>query len=265
MAPVFALLTDFGLEDPYVGQMKSVLLSRAGQCSILDISHAVRPQDVFQAGFFLAASWPYLPLGSICLAIVDPGVGTERRILILAKQDRLVLAPDNGLLSQVMDLPGENLFYLPQDLPQGEEVSPTFHGRDIFAPLAAGLALENSLAAPGEPLPADQVLRLEAAQPRLQARLITAHVQHVDRFGNCILTLNLAKWSTWLLSMQGLELLEPQKARVVPAQSYSSLSQGQLGLLPGSQGFLELAVNQASCAGSLGLYPGAELVFQLPK
>ncbi|MGM0424563.1 MAG: SAM hydrolase/SAM-dependent halogenase family protein [Thermodesulfobacteriota bacterium] len=265
MDPVFALLTDFGLQDPYVGQMKAVLLSRAGECSILDISHSVRPQDVFQAGFFLASSWPYLPLGSICLAIVDPGVGTERRILILAKQDRVVLAPDNGLLTQVMDLSGENHFFLPSDLPQAEGISPTFHGRDVFAPLAASLALDNSLAAPGEPLPASQVIRLPTAQPTRKGGQITAHVQHVDRFGNCILTLNLANWSTRLLDLQGLYLLEPAQIQVLPVQNYSTLPRGRVGLLPGSQGFLELAVNQDSCARALGLSPGSEVVFQLPE
>ncbi|MFP4213795.1 MAG: SAM hydroxide adenosyltransferase, partial [Desulfohalobiaceae bacterium] len=90
-------------------------------------------------------------------------------------------------------------------------------------------------------------------------------VQHVDHFGNCILTLNLAKWSTRLLHLPELLLEQPQQARLFPAQNYSSLPEGRVGLLPGSQGFLELAVNQASCAKTLGLYPGEEIVFQLPE
>ncbi|MFP4671986.1 MAG: S-adenosyl-l-methionine hydroxide adenosyltransferase family protein, partial [Desulfohalobiaceae bacterium] len=186
-------------------------------------------------------------------------------ILILAKQGRLVLAPDNGLFTQVMDLPGENRFYLPKNLAQGESVSPTFHGRDVFAPLAASLALESSLQAPGEPVSASQVMRLALARPVQQGREISSHVQHVDHFGNCILTLNLAKWSTRLLHLPELLLEQPQQARLFPAQNYSSLPEGRVGLLPGSQGFLELAVNQASCAKTLGLYPGEEIVFQLPE
>lgn len=262
MTPVFVLLTDFGLSDPYLGQLKAVLISRTMACQILDIAHNVRPQDVLQGGFFLAASWPYLPQGCICLAVVDPEVGTNRRILVLAKEGRLILAPDNGLLTQVMDLPGQNTLYQARDIPDSQQGSCTFQGRDVFAPLAADLAREKDPAALACSISEQAVQRLSLAKPRLEQGLLYCRVQHVDHFGNCILTLNISKWSSRLMEGRRPGLREPVQGQVCPAWSYAQIDKGQIGLLPGSQGFLELALDRASCAKALGIMPGSEVVFE---
>ncbi len=261
MYQVFALLTDFGLQDPYVGQMKAKLISRAASCTILDISHDIRP--ILQAGFFLSASWPYLPPGTVCLAVVDPEVGTSRRILVLAKENKLVLAPDNGILSQLLQMPGANNCYLPWNIFQAEKVSPTFHGRDIFAPLAADLAQSSNLQELLQPVSVEDIHFLSAAKPQLQQNILACGVQHVDRFGNCILNLRIQDWSKMLLEREHLFLRQPGQTRVYPAHSYALIPKGQIGLLPGSQDFLELALEQQSCADALGLLPGSRVDFDL--
>lgn len=134
MLPVIVLLTDFGHVDPYVGQMKGVLLCHAPQATIVDLCHEVRAQDVRQAGFLLQGSCRHFPAGSVFVCVVDPGVGSARDILLAEFGGRLFLAPDNGLLSFLLDEPAR--WWRTQTDMSG--ASRTFHGRDVFAGLAAG-------------------------------------------------------------------------------------------------------------------------------
>ncbi len=261
--PVFAILTDFGLQDPYLAQMKGVLLQRVPNCMFLDISHEVQPQQVGQAGFFLTASWSYLPVGSICLAVVDPGVGTERRILHARKQGRSVLAPDNGLLSQLLASPGDSRIVDITPNCNEPQASTTFHGRDIFAPLAADLALGANVDALGRELDPNELLHLELASAFQSGPEITARVVHVDRFGNCILNLAAVDWSARFDRLHGLRLLVPQPEPALFVTTYARIPEGSFGLLPGSQGFYELACNQASCAKRLGLKIGDQATFRI--
>ncbi|MDP6349110.1 MAG: SAM-dependent chlorinase/fluorinase [Chloroflexota bacterium] len=141
--PMVALLTDFGAADPYVGMMKAAILEVCPVAALVDISHDVEPQGVPQGAFLLGASLPHLPPDAVIVAVVDPGVGTARRALAVRIGSRLLVGPDNGLLSRAWESagPGERVAY---ELDRGEfwraEVSDTFHGRDVFAPVAAHLA-----------------------------------------------------------------------------------------------------------------------------
>jgi len=260
--PVFVLLTDFGLGDPYVGQMKGVLVQGCPGCTILDLSHGVEPQNILQGGFFLAASWPYLPQGGVCIGVVDPGVGTDRGVLLVEKQGRTLLVPDNGLAGQVLDLKGEHTLWSLAGQGAGRQASATFHGRDLFAPLAVRLARESGPEGQWTPLGETDIQVLDAARPQQTGDRITATVLHVDRFGNCILNLAIREWEPVLCSSPQWELVEPVSSRVQLVRTYQEIDHGGVGLLKGSQTMFELAVNQASCARRLNLKIGSRCVLQ---
>jgi S-adenosylmethionine hydrolase len=250
MIPAIVLLTDFGLADPYVGQMKGALLRLAPGASVVDLCHEVRPHCILQAGFLLEASRPHFPDDSIFLAVVDPGVGSERSILLVRLGDQMFLAPDNGLLSF---LHGQNASWWRADV-DTTMASRTFHGRDVFAPLAARLARGADPGSLGRSIGPDSTVRLEQAWAEASDGRLDCAVLHVDRFGNCLLNLRIeampARDRTWMLD-DGLN--------VTLVSTYADLAPGRVGLLAGSQGVMELAVNGGSCADLLGLAPGRTL------
>ncbi|GAB6058465.1 SAM hydrolase/SAM-dependent halogenase family protein [Desulfonatronum parangueonense] len=261
--PVIALLTDFGLDDTYVGQMKGVLAGLTPEAVVVDVSHQVRPFDILQGAFYLAASWPHFPEGTIFVGVVDPGVGTARRLVMIRRNGRMLLCPDNGLAALLLD-GGDGIqaweFALGGNLQAGREVSNTFHGRDVLMPLAAELARGGRPEDLGAALDPADLVRPEWARADRDGREIQAHVLHVDRFGNCLLNLALEKWPAELLA--GVELLRPLLQPLTLVRTYGELGQGSFGILAGSQGYWELAVNQGSAAQLLGLGPRTRIVFR---
>jgi S-adenosyl-L-methionine hydrolase (adenosine-forming) len=201
MAAVITLTTDFGLEDAYVAIMKGVILGINPAATLVDISHAVRPQDIRQAAFILGTAFPFFPPRSVHLAVVDPGVGTARQAIILRTPRADFVAPDNGILSYVLQehgtatagggrarlLPGVGLEAVAITEPKFRRspVSATFHGRDIFAPAAAHLSLGVPLAELGETLSELTVFPIATPQ-RAPDGTLTGSVLHIDRFGNLI-------------------------------------------------------------------------------
>lgn len=252
------LLTDFGLSDPYVGQMKAVLARKAPSCTVVDISHEVTPFNVAQAGFFLAASHVHFPDDSVILSVVDPGVGTDRRIVGLKLDGRLLVAPDNGLLALSLSTTWAQdvrAYDLSQAMDAPKKVSHTFHGRDVFAPLAAWLALGGKPSGLGGEIdPADLVAR-KWAKPIVRTKSASAHVLHIDRFGNCVLNLEPGT----LEVPEKLRLSSPASGELAYVTTYADMPEGAPGLLEGSQGFLEIAVNQRSAAKRFGLSMGDEI------
>lgn len=263
MPPSFFLLTDFGLQDPYVGQMKAVLRSRVPQAEFLDLSHGVRPHNVLQAAFFLASSWPYLPPESIGLAVVDPGVGTERSILLGREGGKSVLAPDNGLLGLLLQSRPECLLWRMRAPTPVREISSTFHGRDVFAPLACELAQGIDPGKMGIEISFTECSQLPLTRPKREGNRVQTVVIHVDHFGNCVLNLPAAEWSQSIFAASHPCLHHPRQESVYPESTYARLEKNQLGILIGSQGYLELACNQDSCARKLGLDIGDECIFGL--
>ncbi|MEF8824406.1 MAG: SAM-dependent chlorinase/fluorinase [Desulfohalobiaceae bacterium] len=262
MVAIFGLLTDFGERDPYRGQLASVLLRRSPSCQILDLTHQVDPHNILQGAFFLRASWPWLPRGCIVLGVVDPGVGSSRNIVLFRSGEGYVLAPDNGLLELMFrDVFPDGLWRLRTERYSG--ASFTFHGRDVFAPLAADLAEGAEPDRLGERLSVQDLLRLPFAEAGLEEGRIKARVLHVDRFGNCVLNIPESGWGDTIREGEGVELVEPAALSVAAVRTYSAIPDGSSGILPGSQGYLELALDRDSCAQHLGLKSGDRVVLRL--
>lgn len=249
------LLTDFGLADPYVGQMKAVLAKKAPTCNVVDISHDVAPFNVAQAGFFLTASYLHFPKDAVILAVVDPGVGTDRKIVGLQLDDQLLIAPDNGLLSLALKTAWAKeirAFDLSQAMDAPKKISHTFHGRDVFAPLAAWMALGGDPAGLGGEVDPAELISHDWSQPTIAKGRATAHVLHIDRFGNCVLNLEAGALGT----PTNLRMTSPAGGPLAYVTTYADMPEGAPGLLEGSQGFLEIAVNQNSAARRFGLSMG---------
>jgi S-adenosylmethionine hydrolase len=258
-APLLALLTDFGLDDPYVAQMKAVLACAAPGVGVLDISHGVAMGDVAQASFFLAATLPWLPPGSVVAAVVDPGVGTSRRVVVVALDGRLVVAPDNGLVTLALARAGAVSAF--DATPGTAPASATFHGRDVFAPLAARLALGEAAEALGAVLPPEALATLPGLAATRRGEGVLARVLSVDVFGNVITSLDVEGFG----GMGRVRLVAPVSQVLSWVSTYAALGPGEVGLLAGSQGYLELAVRGGSAAALLGLSrgDGLELVLGL--
>ena len=248
------LLSDFGLIDPYVGQMRGTIARLAPAARILDLTHGVTPFNLPQAGYFLAASAPHFPEDAVFVAVVDPGVGTDRRIVAVERRRQIFLAPDNGLLDLVLQ-GGESLrvFDLTPDAITLGRASATFQGRDVLAPLAARLALGEPPADLGTAMDPAGLVRSPWGRPVSENGGVAAQGLHVDRFGNCVLNLR----QDFALPAGEARLVAPQALPLRRVRTYADLAEGQVGLLLGSQGFLELARFMGSAASFLGLEPGA--------
>lgn len=265
--PTLVLLTDFGLTDPYVGQMKGVLRAQAPMATIMDLSHGVPAFRVESGAFFLASAYRYFPLGAVFVAVVDPWVGTDRDILVLKGGGYTFVAPDNGLLSLTVeniaaDGEGDLGVWRVKATPPiaARESGLTFAGRDIMAPLAARLCQGESLEKDAEPVPLANMIRPIWAAPERTANGIFASVLHVDHFGNVILNLDNRGWlktmaasDVWLMiSSAGAQASLQLKL----AATYADLPLGKVGLIAGGQGYLELAMCRASAAAELSLHAG---------
>lgn len=248
MTRIITLLTDFGTADGYVGEMKGVLSSAAAGVSLVDVAHDLSPQDVDGARLALARYWQRFPPGTVHIAIIDPGVGSERAALAVESEGRYLVGPDNGVLSPALLHAGMRCVALP--IPSG--AAPTFHGRDVFAPAAAELARGVALDALGEPL-ANPVVRRTPEAIRRDDGSIAGVVITIDRFGNAVT--NLMARRGGMLSVGG--------HRLPLSRSYSDVRAGALVALVGSSGLVEIARRDGNAATQLGLMRGSE-VFLLP-
>jgi S-adenosylmethionine hydrolase len=244
MRPV-ALLTDFGLSDHYVGVIHAVLEKYAPGIPRIDLDHLVPPGDIWEASFQLRCAWPHLPSGCVVMAVVDPGVGTDRRALAMALGRRFLVVPDNGLAASLGQ--ATDVVQIDWRVMGLAEPSTTFHGRDVFAPAAAWLARGEDITHLGEEVDPDLLVSCPLPDPEPLTSGYQATVISVDRFGNlatnlpagCVNDEATASWST-----------EGSARRV---NTYSDAHDGEVVLLEGSAGYLELAVNGGSAAMATGL------------
>ncbi|MFN8530769.1 MAG: SAM-dependent chlorinase/fluorinase [Anaerolineae bacterium] len=270
MGRTIALLTDFGTADTYVGVMKGVIHTICPDAVLIDLTHAVQPQNVRQAAFALLTSYRYFPIGTIFVVVVDPGVGSERLPLAAEVDGYFFTAPDNGVLSYVFaESSKERVYSLQNPGLRLAQVSQTFHGRDIFAPAAAHLANGVAISNVGERIV--QPKRLPAPQLNIEERRIDGEVLHIDHFGNITTSIGQFRWvSSGKLTLNprfssaDAVHIDPERAviRIGDTQIeridhiFSDVERGGLLSMVGSSGFLEIAVNQGDAAKRLEIAIG---------
>ena len=258
LSPVITLTTDFGLRDPFVGMMKGVILSRCREARIVDITHEVAPQSVLEAAFILGESFAYFPHGTIHVGVVDPGVGSARKPMVMCTENYLFVGPDNGIFTRVEETePVREVVEIAKQDAMLPKVSATFHGRDVFGPAAAYLALGNKPSALGPTLA--EWTRLDYPKPRIGQDSITGQIIWVDRFGNLISNVSRTQIEEWSGSDRFAIQLGSTVLHQVSA-SYASVPSGQTVAVFGSGGFLELATNRGNAAIALNAGQG-DMVF----
>jgi S-adenosyl-L-methionine hydrolase (adenosine-forming) len=268
-APVITFLSDYGLEDDFVGVCHGVIATICPEARVIDVGHGVARHDVRGGALLLRGAVPYMPVG-VHLAVVDPDVGAARRAVALRVADeRLLVGPDNGLLMPVAERCGGIVAAV--DIARSrfrlEPVSATFHGRDIFAPIAARLASGLGLAEVGEPVDPAELAPLELPQPRREGDVLVAHAMYIDRFGNVQLDADhrdLAESGLKLGRPVKLELDSGHQRQAIYARTFADVGAGELLIYEDAHAVLALAVNYGSAAEQLGLQVDQELRIARP-
>jgi S-adenosylmethionine hydrolase len=262
-SPIITLLTDFGLKDHYVGTMKGVISAIAPLARLIDISHEIPPFSVHEGAYALAQSAPFFPAGTVHLVVVDPGVGTERRAILAEANNQLFVAPDNGVLTLVLRATGYQGRELTNQSLWRPSPSSTFHGRDIFAPVAAALAGGKARPEDVGPVIQDLVLLPNLAPVCTNDQIWRGVVLSVDRFGNVITNFPT---STLLGGVQKGFLLRAGTRQITRVcKTFGSASAGELFVYAGSSGYLEIGINQASAAATLDVHAGEAIELHFPK
>ncbi len=260
--PLITLTTDFGSVDHYVGTMKGVILGIEPRARIVDISHEVQPFTVPDGAYVICQAYRYFPRRSIHVVVVDPGVGSARRPILAEAGGHYFIAPDNGVLSMVFDREGnrEKVRHITAEKYFLQPLSATFHGRDVFAPVAARLAAGVRTASFGKTI-ADYV-RLDFFRPvRTGKRVWTGTVLRVDRFGNLITSFRAEDFPQVAAGEFALLAGGQKLSRL--ATNFAEGNPGEALVIPGSAGYLEVAVNQDSAAKRLGCAAGSPVELTL--
>ena len=249
------LMTDFGLNDTYVGQMKGVILSRAPSVQIIDLTHSISPQNIVQGAFFLGKSVPFFPERSIILSVVDPGVGSSRQAIAVETDRHTFLAPDNGLLTAIFQT--RNIIRCVSITEQQfmrSDRSSTFHGRDVFSPVAAHLASGVQLQELGRSI--DPVDCIKIPMPECKScdngESWNGSVMYTDHFGNLITSLD----STLFDTEKHWQVRVGNGNDIPVVNTYSDVSDQQLLAYTGSSGMIEIAVRNGNASHTLGLKDG---------
>jgi S-adenosylmethionine hydrolase len=266
---VITLTTDFGLQDPYVGMMRGVILNINPNTTIIDITHDIQSQNIRQGAFLIGASFRFFPKGSIHVVVIDPGVGTSRRALLLVTPYAFFLAPDNGLLSRVIEnsagsrvtkgnLPHHcEAYALTNDRYWHHPIAKTFHGRDIFAPVAAHLSLDVPPAAFGPRV--SSIVSLPLHRPRWRRHTLKGQIAHIDRFGNLVTDI-----PSDAISKQGEIVVDVCNERVNGLSNNYAERKGLLAII-GSLGYLEVSLSNGNAARHLDAHIGDRVVVHIPE
>lgn len=255
--PIITLTTDFGTSDHLVGAMKGVILNINPAARIVDINHNVTPFDILDGALSLANAYRYFPSRTIHVVIVDPGVGTERRPILVSGEKQFFVAPDNGVLSMIYErepcavrhITAQHYFLNP--------VSPTFHGRDIFAPTAAWLSKTLQTEAFGEPI--TDFVRFTMPKPKPNGQGIKGVVLRADAFGNLMTNLTEQDLPSGALEGGPIKLAVNGKPVARMARTFAGGNPNELIAVLGSAGFVEVVVNRGNAARALGANRGAEV------
>jgi S-adenosylmethionine hydrolase len=252
--PIVTLTTDFGLTDHFVGVMKGVILGICPRARIVDISHGVAPYEISEGAYLIAQAYRYFPKKAVHVVVVDPGVGTSRRPILVEAAGQYFVAPDNGVLSLIYSQEKAKVRLIASEKYFLKPVSRTFHGRDIFSPVGAHLAAGVPVAQMGKPI--EDYLRPAFEKPeRTGKRTWVGRILKIDRFGNLITNFHVNDFPD--LERRDFSLAIGPVEIGVLAHNYAECGPGELFLIPGSTGYLEVSLSQASAAEQVGCESGA--------
>ncbi len=257
-SPLITLTTDFGYDDPFSGVMKGVILKINPQAKIIDLTHGIRPHNILEASYIIGTSYSFYPDGTIHIVVVDPGVGSERRPLIMMTDHQYFIGPDNGVFSHIYGRPHDILEvrHITSDHYFSGSKSPTFQGRDVFAPVAAWLSRGIDYSKFGEPVTDYREIPLHL--PAVSAGgVLKGEVIYIDRFGNAITNITRDDIDKLFGSGPGGLLKIGLKGRVVPMKGfYSQSAEKMLGSLINSSGYLEFFVFKGNASSEYSISIG---------
>lgn len=247
--PVITLLTDFGVTDSYVGAMKGVILSICPSAKLIDLSHEIKEHDIYEGAFFLSSVAKFYPKNTIHLVVIDPGVGSERNAVMIRSENYFFIGPDNGVLSLAASVDGvKKIVKISNSKYFLKPISHTFHGRDIFAPVAAHLAKIGEIEKFGPII--KEWNQIEITKARVEKTGIHGEIIHVDRFGNLITNISQEIFQ----NAEGIQpdfiqvRINDRDLKMILANSYNQVKVGDYLGIFGSYNFLEISRNQASAA-----------------
>ena len=257
---LITLTTDFGSADHFVGAMKGVILSLAPRAHIVDITHEIAPYELNEAAFVLAEAWRWFPMGSIHIAVVDPGVGSARRPILVEAAGHRFIGPDNGVFTMIYEAAPHKVREITNSRLMLPHVSRTFHGRDVFAPAAAHLVKRTPPARFGK-LVHDFVRGMSLAPVRSQGDVWTGRILKVDRFGNLITNFHIDSLPDLRKHPFGLRTCGRTITRL--ARNYAEMEIGSIFTIIGSSGYLEVSAHQGSAAQELGCTSGTTVELEI--
>jgi len=256
--PIITLTTDYGINDHLVGVMKGVILNINPDVNVVDITHGVLPHDILDGALTIGQAYRHFPPKTIHVVVVDPGVGTQRRPILVASDQHYFVAPDNGVLSSVYDqTEALYVWHIISEHYFRQPVSKTFHGRDIFAPVAAWLSKSWQTSAFGEPV--TDFVRFAIPKPKATGNTIKGIVLRVDQFGNLVTNFKVEDVPA-LAAADGKFTIKAGNATITKlVPTFAGGSNGEAVGVIGSSGYLEICVNKTSAARTLGIGRGAEV------
>jgi S-adenosyl-L-methionine hydrolase (adenosine-forming) len=256
---ILTLLSDFGVHDVYVGVMKGVITQINPKLTLIDLTHQIPPQNIAAARFCLMNAYNYFPKGTVHLAVVDPGVGSQRRAIALKLAQGYLVGPDNGIFSGITS---KNQILAAVELTnlnfwRTSQPSNTFHGRDIFAPVAAHLTSGVNLQELGREINPDTLVKLDIAECRETTNGVAGCIQYIDHFGNLVSNIpaSYVQGKTWCIQVKGLT--------IPGCTAYSDVEIGEALALVGSHGWVEIAINSGNAQIQLQInwQDGLEVLF----
>jgi S-adenosylmethionine hydrolase len=250
------LTSDFGMRDPYAAAMKGVMLDICPELRLVDLSHEIAAQDVLEGALFLAGALPYFPAGTVHLAVVDPGVGSDRRPIAVRAGGQLIVCPDNGLLTLfTRDHAIEDAREITNPTFMRPDLSATFHGRDLFAPAAARLACGASLAEAGPTV--GDLVTLDVPEATREGDAVRGEVLRIDRFGNAVTNISRALLDGGSGRGAAIEVRAGSATLLGLHRTYADVARGEPLTLFESNGYLAIAVNEGDASAVFGIARGS--------
>lgn len=259
---IVTLTTDFGLKDEYAAALKGVLLAHDASTILVDISHEIPPQQVSSAAHILNRAVPFFPPGTVHLAVVDPGVGTDRNLIAARCHQQYFVGPDNGIFHHIFKDSSPEIHLIEPQSTGGRHHSNTFHGRDLLAPVAARLATGTRLADIGPTFPAHLITPLPDAEPSIFHDRIEGSVIHVDHFGNLCTNISRDQIHKAAFNSDMIIQLSPSIDLSIISSCYSDVPVGTILALFDSHDMLEISVRNESCSTITGITTGAPVIVQ---